>query len=80
MRALESARGFPSVFEYCQCGTVDCLVMEVLGSNLADLLQFCGGKFSLKTTLVIGLQILDRLETLHNICGHIYRFSASTSN
>ena len=79
LRVLRSARGFPAVLEYGQCGSVDCLVMEVLGPNLADLLQFCGGKFSLKTTLILALQILDRLETLHNVCGHVYRFSTSAS-
>ena len=67
------------MFDYGVCGAVECLVMEVLGPNLSDLLQFCGGTFSLKTTLVIAIQILDRLETLHNLCGNVYRFTASKS-
>ena len=70
---LASARGFPAALELGYCGTVQCLVMDLLGPNLADLLQLCGGRFSLKTTLVIAIQVLDRLETLHNVCGHVYR-------
>ena len=70
---LGSARGFPAALELGYCGTVQCLVMDLLGPNLADLLQLCGGRFSLKTTLVIAIQVLDRLETLHNVCGHVYR-------
>ena len=46
--------------------------LQELGPNLEDLLQLCGGKFSLKTCLTIALQILDRLELLH-AHGFVYR-------
>ena len=65
-------RGMPRVLYYGQCGSINCLVMELLGPNLEDLFQFCGGRFSLKTTLMIAFQILDRIEFLHN-AGFIYR-------
>lgn len=34
------------------------MVMELLGPNLQDLLIMCGGKFSLKTTILLGVQIV----------------------
>lgn len=45
--------------------------MSILGPNIEQLLKLCGGSFSLKTTMLIALQILDRLEILHNY-GFIY--------
>ena len=35
--------------------------MNMLGPNLEQLMNLCGGNFSLKTTMMVGLQILDRL-------------------
>ena len=45
--------------------------MDMYGPNLAQLMKLCGGKFSLKTTLLVGLQMIDRLEVLHNQ-GYLY--------
>ena len=41
-------------------------IMEYLGPNLDDLFDFCGNKFSTKTVIMIGIQLLDRIELLHN--------------
>lgn len=34
------------------------MVMDYLGPSLEDMLNECGRKFSLKTTIMIGLEIL----------------------
>ena len=47
------------------------MVISLLGPNLDQLLKLCGGSFSLKTTMIISLQILDRLEIIHNL-GYVY--------
>ena len=46
--------------------------MELLGPSLYDLYQFCGYRFSLKTTLMIAYQLIDRMEYLHSK-GFIHR-------
>ena len=48
------------------------LVLELLGVNLLELFAECGHHFSLKTVLLITLQMLDRLETLHSV-GYVHR-------
>ncbi len=35
-------------------------------------MKLSGGKLSLKTVLILGLQMLDRIEVLHN-AGFIYK-------
>ena len=42
------------------------MTMDLLGPSLAELFHFCGNKFSLKTTLMIGYQMVERLEYLHS--------------
>ena len=41
------------------------LVQAICGPNLAQLLCLCGGKFKERTLALIGLQLIDRLEVLH---------------
>ena len=43
------------------------MIFELLGPSLADLQAYNGGRFSLKTTLLIADQILQRVEDLHSI-------------
>ena len=44
------------------------MVMDALGKSMSELLAQCGGKFSLKTTLMIGDQMISRLEYVHDKC------------
>ena len=55
-----------------RCGTLDCMVIELLGPNLQQVFETCGYVFSLKTVLMIGFQLLDRIETIHDQ-GLVYR-------
>ena len=41
------------------------LCMQPLGPSIHDLVEFCGGKLSAKTTLLVGKQIFNRLQDLH---------------
>lgn len=46
--------------------------MQLLGPSLEELFNFCNKKFTLGTTLLIGIQLIERLETMHEH-GFIHR-------
>lgn len=64
-KALPEGPGFPRVYWYGYHDDYRVMAMELLGPTLQDLVTFCGGRFSLKTTLLIADQMLHRLEALH---------------
>ena len=39
--------------------------MELLGPSLHDLFQFCNKKFSLKTNIIIGIQLINLIRKMH---------------
>ena len=41
------------------------MISEVCGPSIGDLLNYCGGTFTLKTTLMILYQMITRFENLH---------------
>lgn len=48
------------------------LVTDLLGPSLTDLLAYCGGRFSLKTVLMIADQAIERLAWIHRK-GYLHR-------
>lgn len=57
--------GFPRVYWSGEHDYFKSIALELLEPTLLDLFAYCGGKFSLKTTLLIADQLLPRLQDLH---------------
>lgn len=67
-KVLGSCRGLPTIHWYGQESGCSVLVLDLLGPSLQDLLVYCDGKFSLKTVLQLGHQVLDIIQYVHSCC------------
>lgn len=50
--------GVPIMHWFGIAGEYNCMVMELLGQNLEELYNFCSRHFSLKTILLIGIEMV----------------------
>jgi len=64
LKVLQGVPGIPAIFWSGVEGEFNVLILEFLGPNLQDLLSVCGGRFSIKTTVLLGIQILDILKCI----------------
>ena len=58
--------GIPYIKSYGYSGDYNVLVMELLGKSLEKLFEEKGSKLSLKTVCMLGIQMISRLEYIHN--------------
>ena len=62
----QSHLGIPILFDFIPLNNNNYMMMELLGPSLEDLFNSCGRKFSLKTILSLGDQMICRIEFLHS--------------
>ena len=65
-KILEGGMGISRVYMKGAVGDNNVMVMDLLGPSLEDLFNYCGRKFSLKTTLMLGIELITRLEFIHH--------------
>eukprot|EP00928_Gymnodinium_smaydae_P080235 TRINITY_DN63985_c0_g1_i1.p1 TRINITY_DN63985_c0_g1~~TRINITY_DN63985_c0_g1_i1.p1 ORF type:complete len:344 (+),score=33.07 TRINITY_DN63985_c0_g1_i1:46-1032(+) len=58
--------GLPIVHWYGVEGDYNVVVFDLLGPSLQDLLDYSGGRFSLKTVLMLADQMIARIESVHS--------------
>lgn len=64
-RILNDCVGIPHAYYYGQEGMHNVLVIDLLGPSLEDLFEWCGRKFSIKTTVLLAKQMIKRLKEIH---------------
>lgn len=64
-RSIPPGTGFAKIYHYGDTESYRVLVMELLGKSLEALFDDCGRKFTLKTLTMLMIQLVDRLEYLH---------------
>lgn len=65
-RILNGCVGIPHAYYYGQEGMHNVLVIDLLGPSLEDLFEWCGRKFSVKTTCLIAKQMILRIKEIHD--------------
>ena len=63
---LEGGNGIPKIYSCGTQGNFNFLIITSLGPSLEDLFNYCNRKFTLKTTLLIVDQMINRIEYIHS--------------
>ncbi|CDR41257.1 CYFA0S06e05006g1_1 [Cyberlindnera fabianii] len=62
---LNGCYGIPHAYYFGQEGLHNILVIDLLGPSLEDLFDWCGRRFSVKTTVQVAVQMISLVEAVH---------------
>ncbi len=65
LRYLQGGIGIPDLYQFLTIQSYNFMIFELLGPSLEDLFDICERKFTLKTILSLGDQMICRIEYLH---------------
>ncbi|KAI8049135.1 kinase-like domain-containing protein [Gilbertella persicaria] len=57
--------GVPNVYYFGHSETHYILIIDLLGSNLEELFDLCGRRFSVKTLAMLAIQMISRIQSVH---------------
>ena len=60
-KMLQGGSGIPQAYSFTTIGNLNVMVMDLLGPSLENLFDQCGRRFSLKTVIMLSVQILRRI-------------------
>lgn len=63
---LKGGVGIPTIYWCGTQGNYNILILDLLGLSLEDLFNYCGRKFSLKTSIMVVEQMLSRIDYIHS--------------
>jgi casein kinase 1 len=66
LELTKDLEGFPILIMFNSQGESNFMAMELLGPNLSDLFEYCKQRFSMQTVLILGIQMLNRIQDLHS--------------
>ena len=66
LKKLQELDGIPQVFWKGTVGIKDILIINRMGCDLSMLFEFCGHKFSLCTTLKLGIEMIRLIQKVHS--------------
>jgi hypothetical protein len=72
MSNLKGGLGVPEVFWYGKYDDYKVMVMDLLGPSLDKFFKVCERKFSLETTVNLGIEMINRIEYVHSK-GYLHR-------
>ncbi|RWS18088.1 casein kinase I isoform gamma-3-like protein, partial [Leptotrombidium deliense] len=64
-KKVGKAEGIPKIFYFGRYGKFNAMVMELLWKSLQDCFEWAGEKVSVKTVIQVALQMITRIETVH---------------
>ena len=67
MNKVQKNVGFPKLISYCKYGKYDVIFEKLLGPSLKKILEFNGIPFEKSTVCKISIEILKRLNSIHDL-------------